>query len=149
MHRDLKPENLLLDNGRVIIADFGCASYITNNKNTYCGTPDYVAPEVILGHEQDEKVDIWGLGILLFEILTGISPFSPKTNNLNRYEYITQLKENILKGNVLDINLLNHKTKDLFLWLTAKDPRMRPNIRQVFSHSWINNKVYDNKARKC
>lgn len=137
MHRDLKPENLLINEGRLMIADFGCSSLAKDTRTTYCGTPDYVAPEVILGQQQTEKVDIWGLGVLLFELLTGKNPFSPHIEDLNRYEYMTQLRDNILQGWVQNLNLLNDGAKDLFLRLTDKDPSRRPSARQIFNHAWI------------
>jgi len=137
MHRDLKPENLLVDDGRIMIADFGCSSFAKGTRNTYCGTPDYVAPEVVLGQQQTEKVDIWGLGVLLFEMLTGKSPFSPTKEDLNRYDYMTQLKDNIIKGWVQDLNLLSNNARDLFQRLVHCDPSKRPSAKQILHHPWI------------
>lgn len=137
MHRDLKPENLLLNNGKIMIADFGCSSFVKGCRNTFCGTPDYVAPEVVLSQQQTEKVDIWGLGVLLFELLTCKSPFSPNKETLNRYEYMTQLKDNITQGWVQDLHLLSSGPQDLFLRLTNNDPSKRPTAKQILHHPWI------------
>mmetsp|Transcript_25216 Transcript_25216/g.58021 ORF Transcript_25216/g.58021 Transcript_25216/m.58021 type:complete len:835 (-) Transcript_25216:63-2567(-) len=76
VHRDLKPENLLLSaEGHVKLADFGLAKEISGKTFTSCGTPDYLAPEVIRSAGHTCAVDWWTLGILLFELMTGHAPF--------------------------------------------------------------------------
>lgn len=80
-HRDLKPENLLLvsrgDDARVKIADFGFAKRVTEPKSlsTQCGTPGYVAPEILEGHLYDTKADMWSIGVILYILLGGYPPF--------------------------------------------------------------------------
>jgi serine/threonine protein kinase len=76
VYRDLKPENLLIDNeGHIKLADFGFAKILENDKTfTLCGTPEYLAPEIVKGSKKTgygKSVDWWALGILLFEMLAG------------------------------------------------------------------------------
>lgn len=78
VYRDLKPENLLLDHeGFLKVVDFGFAKYIPDDKTfTLCGTPEYIAPEVLLNKGHGKGVDWWALGILTYEMLSGVAPFS-------------------------------------------------------------------------
>jgi len=84
LYRDLKPENILLDTtGHVILTDFGLAKDVASDEktNTFCGTPEYLAPEIITGAGHDKAVDWWSLGILLYELTVGIPPFYSQNVN--------------------------------------------------------------------
>jgi len=79
LYRDLKPENVLLGNdGYCVIVDLGFAKIVADKTFTLCGTPLYIAPEVLLQRGHDKGADIWSLGILIFELVTGYTPFYQK-----------------------------------------------------------------------
>ena len=74
----MKLENILIDtNGYLKVSDFGLAKAIEANEesNTMCGTPEYLAPEIVKGRGHDKNVDWWGTGIMIFEMMFGVSPF--------------------------------------------------------------------------
>ncbi|CAK0821430.1 unnamed protein product, partial [Prorocentrum cordatum] len=77
VHRDLKPENILLSgDGTVKLADFGwCAELKDQPRSTFCGTVDYLSPEMVNSEPHDHTVDLWALGVLLYELLANRSPF--------------------------------------------------------------------------
>ena len=77
VYRDLKPENVLLDaRGHVVLTDFGLSKILANRKtNTFCGTAEYLAPEILRGESYDQSVDWWSFGTMLYEMIVGITPF--------------------------------------------------------------------------
>ena len=85
MHRDLKLENILVDEkGYLKIIDYGLAKILGGNElaTSYCGTPEYLAPEMVDGQGHDKTVDWWALGVLMYEMLTGMTPFFNKNRQL-------------------------------------------------------------------
>ena len=133
IHRDIKPENILLDeNGRCKLADFGWSNYVNPNKVrvTFCGTPEYLAPEMVnkIGH--DTSVDIWALGVLCFELLTGKLPFNGR-NNKELFSNIGALNINWPE------NDLNPLAKNLIIKILKKSPKERPSLDEILSQPWF------------
>lgn len=120
VHRDLKPENILLDSeGHVKLADFGLAKKVdeSGRSNSMCGTPEYMAPEIIQAKGHDKAVDWWSVGILLYEMLTGQRPF---TDN-NRQK----VQNKIIKDKVKLPPFLSSEAHSLLKGLLQKDPSKR------------------------
>lgn len=118
IYRDLKPENILLDkHGHVKITDFGFAKEVPDVTWTLCGTPDYIAPEVVASKPYNKSVDWWSLGILIFEMLTGYTPFYSQSH-MRTYE-------KILHGEVSFPSYLSPVAIDLLKRLITKDLTLR------------------------
>lgn len=136
MHRDLKPENILLDKDlNVKICDFGWSAeyYEGVNRETLCGTYEYMAPEVFFRNKQTKKTDIWALGVLLYELFHGYAPFRG-----TRMDFVMQA---IMKNVIAFKKLLNPDIKDLILKILIFDPKKRPGIAEVLQHSLVTNFV--------
>ena len=116
-YRDLKPENILLDKeGHIVITDFGFSKEISSRSRTMCGTPDYMAPEIILGKGHNRSVDWWALGVLIYEMLVGNTPFS---------DDILDVYDNILLGKVRWPKDMDSIAKDLIRKLLIQDSSRR------------------------
>jgi len=136
--RDLKPENLLYatkDPSSIIkIADFGLARGFENDlMTTQCGTPTYIAPEVISGKGYDKSVDFWSIGILLYTMLCGFPPFFDEDND-KLFEIIQKGKVDFPKEFWADVSDI---AKDLILKLLHPDPKKRITADEVLKHPWV------------
>merc|ERR1712129_387092 len=100
IYHDLKPENLVLTgNGYLKVTDFGFAKIVPNKTFTLCGTPDYLAPEIVTGQGHGKGVDWWTLGILIYEMLASFPPFFDDEPMMTyRKIIISSLSERRIKG---------------------------------------------------
>ncbi len=139
IYRDLKLENLLLDvDGYVKLTDFGLAKFIKKEDValTFCGTPDYLAPEVILGKGHNRAADWWSLGILLYEMIFGIPPFySSQVQKM----YRKIVREKVVFRSSVKVS---DEAKDIILKLLNKDQKRRlgsiSDSLEILSHPFFN-----------
>ena len=137
VHRDIKPENILVNLGRIKLCDFGwCCETNLNNRKTFCGTFEYMAPEIINELPYGKPVDIWALGILLYEFYFGISPFTSSKQN---EEQTQEIINNILmkKLNFPSRKNIPYDMKDLIMNMLEMDVQKRYTIEQVAAHPWF------------
>jgi serum/glucocorticoid-regulated kinase 2 len=121
VYRDLKPENVLLDeNGHIRLTDFGLSKEgisTTKLTHTFCGTPEYLAPEVIHGQGYGTPVDWWSLGTLLYEMLTGLPPFYNQNLHV--------MYEKIIRGKLHFPAELSNEARALLGALLERNPKLR------------------------
>ncbi|XP_047545986.1 cAMP-dependent protein kinase catalytic subunit alpha-like [Vanessa atalanta] len=136
IHRDIKPENILIDtNGYIKLCDFGFCKILKKKTWTLCGTPEYLAPEVIMAKGYSFAVDWWALGVLIFEMCSGYPPFFASDPS--------KLYEKILEGHYKCPDTLNSDCKNLIKSLLQVDPTKRlgslkNGVYDIKAHSWFN-----------
>lgn len=131
IHRDIKPENLLLSlKGEIKIADFGWSVHAPSNKRqTLCGTLDYLSPEMVEGRSHDETVDVWSIGILAYEFLTGAPPFEAEGHQ-ETYRRISKVEFKFP-------SYVSEEAQDLVRRLLVYSPKDRLSLEEVLEHPWI------------
>ncbi|CDO92314.1 unnamed protein product [Kluyveromyces dobzhanskii CBS 2104] len=141
IYRDLKPENILLDkNGHIKLTDFGFAKYVPDVTYTLCGTPDYIAPEVVSTKPYNKSVDWWSFGVLIYEMLAGYTPFYD-SNTIKTYE-------NILNAPVKFPPFFHSDAQDLISKLVTRDLSQRLGNLQngsedVKNHPWFSEVIWE------
>ena len=132
IHRDIKPENVLLGSGmQAKLTDFGWSNYMQGEykRTTVCGTPIYLAPEMISNSGHDEKVDIWCIGVLLFELMTGVQPW--KGTDVNT------VKMNISRLNINWPKNMDKKARDLISKILKYYPYERISLENMLMHPFF------------
>lgn len=138
IYRDLKLENVLMDDvGNVSLTDFGMAKIIRDDEETktFCGTPEYIAPEVLAGEGYNKMVDWWSLGILTYEMMHGLPPFY----NESQATMFKMIKEREVKFSE-KVNT-TPEAKDFLLKILNKNPKERlgskGDVEEILAHPWF------------
>lgn len=138
VYRDLKLENILMDeNGNVCLTDFGMAKILKRNElaMTFCGTPEYLSPEIILNQGCDKSADWWSLGILTYEMMYGLPPFY----NKNQTIMFKLIKEGELR--FPEKPEVSKEAKDLITKLLVRDKNQRlgakNDAQEIMVHPWF------------
>jgi len=138
IYRDMKPENILMDDdGYLALTDFGMAKVLADDMlaNSFCGTPEYLAPEVITASGHGREADWWGLGILMYELLIGIPPFYHQ--NHNTMFQLIQTAEVKFHPQIK----VSNEAKDFIVRCLKKNPKERlgskDDLKELMSHPWF------------
>nr|XP_046273392.1 serine/threonine-protein kinase DCLK3 [Scatophagus argus] len=140
VHRDLKPENLLIEGVaagtcRLKLGDFGLAMVVTEPVFTICGTPTYVAPEILCETGYGIAVDVWALGVILYILLCGFPPF--RSRDRDQEELFQLIKQGQLHFLSPYWDPISEEARGLVRALLQPDPTVRLTAEQTFLHPWV------------
>ena len=132
-HRDIKPANVMIDSeGHCVLMDFGLSTRIEKGLHTFCGTAEYIAPEVLIQKTWDAAaLDTWSFGVLTHKLLTGITPFEAPTA---RDVFMQILTATPTVPSSIDISPQGHS---LISQILTRDPNQRPTIAEIMNHDWF------------
>lgn len=138
VHRDLKPENILCKKGSdtdIKITDFGLSNIMPASAllRSKCGTPVYMAPEMLQNRPYDESVDIWAAGILLYIILSGTLPFYAD----NPDDFLELVLNSSFSFPDSEWANVSEAAKDLIRKILVPDPKRRLSSSQILAHPWM------------
>jgi len=144
IYRDLKPENVLIDlNGHIKLTDFGlskiCDDYPCKTK-TLCGTPEYLAPEILFQNDYGIEVDWWSLGVIIYEMLSGYLPF--------RIVQSEKITKNIYKQKIKMFDHFSSEAKSLIKKLLEYNPKKRIGYEKIISHPFFKDIDWDKVKNK-
>ena len=142
IHRDIKPENILLfENNTIKLCDFGWCVKLEEGqqRGTFCGTTEYMSPELVNHEEYSKEIDVWSLGILLYEMVHGYSPFRPDKPDFNAKDVI----ENIRLHKLQFHKSISEECKELIYHLLDEDPIKRYKVEDIFNSDFV--KFYEKR----
>jgi len=146
IYRDLKPENILINiDGYLKLTDFGFAKVIEHRTYTLCGTPEYIAPEVLLNKGHGKPVDWWTLGILMYEMIVGYPPFVDE-DPMGIYQKI--LSGKIVFPKLFDKNAKSLVKKLLTAELSKRYGNLKNGVDDIKSHKWFKDVPWDKLLAK-
>jgi serine/threonine protein kinase len=143
VHRDIKLENILLDrHDNIRLIDFGLSrTFVTEDDlfKTLCGSPAYIAPELILNQEYTQSADIWSCGIVLFALVTGELPFCDQDNSI--------ILQKICSNTIYFPEFLSPQLVDLLKRILCKDPGRRITLDGICNHPWFSHSEFSRISR--